>query len=58
MNPHESKMKNISNVGVSNMRHSNGQQIALDRMEKSDINVTLHDDEEVTLEQASRDIAL
>jgi hypothetical protein len=40
------------------MRHFNGQQIAIDKMEKRDINVTFHDDEEVTLEQDTRDIAL
>lgn len=40
------------------MRHFNGQQIAIDQMEKSDINVTFHDDEEATLEQDSGDIAL
>jgi len=64
MNPHDTQMKDISNVffdsitNVSNMRYIHAQQTSVDHwVEERNINLTFHDDDEVMLEGDERDVA-
>lgn len=64
MNPHDTKMEDISNVffamtrGVANMRYFKAQQITLNHRVEQEIYHTFHDDDDVHMEGDRRDPAL